>query len=340
MPEAFAASPDVCAQEAPTGPLRTHAPGRDRTSARDRDVASKHAAVRPAPERVDAHPHPQGVPDALRESIRRAISARPKDAFGKGVKKPSAKTPVREAPASSAAPAKKGGASVLLGALVVVVVLLWALGQAGGCAASCARSPQDAPGSAGSSASPIAADSAEDPASGGAEVAYVDDEREIAEVADAATSALKSLPTRSAIVDHVAAGLDGKLASRLDYTAGECGLDSRELARWLMRMATGTVDQGDVYVYSNGTASVFVQMRGIPVYAYVSKAYDIASAQAGWKDGTPEGKKHAIAFALEAAKGSSSWSGAYISFDMKKARAGWELDEQAFFATADHLYGL
>ena len=284
---------------------------------------------------LDEHPHPQGVSDRLRQTIAHTTSARPKDAFGKGMKKPQATARVegKKPAASENAPKKKS----CLGSIFGIIIALILLSQIGGCVASCVGDVFDSLDGEDSSwfeesGSERQGDSSD------LTYSFSSDAADEAAALACARDALASLDSRERIVEHLSQGINKEYANKFGFSADDAGVDTKELALWLIDGVSCAIDDSDVFVYTDGTADVFADCTNIPVYGYVS-AVDDAARSLGKRSGTPT--KQQVAAATESAKEHAASGSAFIMFSLVKTDVGWTLDEDAFMEdTADHLFGL
>ena len=266
---------------------------------------------------LEEHPHPKGVSDRLRQTMAHTTSGRPKDAFGKGMKKPQATVrPEDGKPASpEEAPKKKSCLSSIFGIIIALILL----SQVGGCVASCVGDVFD---------------SIDDETSSW----FEDSGSERQDGSSSARDALASLDSREKIVDRIAQGINARYVKMFGFSADDAGIDSKELARWFIEGASCTVGDDDVFVYTDGTADVFADSTSVPVYNFVSAVDDGARSLA---TGSRTPTKQQVAAATETAKEHASSEYAFIMFSLVKTDAGWVLDEDAFVSdTADHLFGL
>ena len=284
---------------------------------------------------LEEHPHPKGVSDRLRQTIAHTTSGRPKDAFGKGMKKPHATVGAEGGkPASpEEAPKKKS----CLGSIFGIIIALILLSQVGGCVASCVGDILDSFDDYTSSWFEDSGSERRDDSSSSM-YSFSNDEADEAAALACARDALASLDSREKIVDHIAQGINARYVEMLGFSADDAGVDSKELARWFIEGASCTVGDDDVFVYTDGTADVFADCTSGPVYSFVSAVDDAARSFAA---GSRTPAKQQVAAATETAKEHVSSEYAFIMFSLVKTDAGWVLDEDDFVGnTADHLFGL
>lgn len=284
---------------------------------------------------LEEHPHPKGVSDRLRQTMAHTTSGRPKDAFGKGMKKPQATVrPEDGKPASpEEAPKKKSCLSSIFGIIIALILL----SQVGGCVASCVGDVFD---SIDDETSSWFEDSGSERQGGSSSStnSFSNDEADEAAALASARDALASLDSREKIVDRIAQGINARYVKMFGFSADDAGIDSKELARWFIKGASCTVGDDDVFVYTDGTADVFADCASVPVYNFVSAVDDAARSLAA---GSRTPTKQQVAAATETAKEHANSEYAFIMFSLVKTDAGWVLDEDAFVSdTADHLFGL
>lgn len=258
-----------------------------------------------------------------------ATSGRPKDAFGKGMKKPQATArPEGSKPVSTGeAPKKKFPLGSVFGIAIAGVLIT----QVGGCVASCVGEIVD-------SLDVEPSISERQGGSSGVTYDFSNDAADEAAALACARDALASLDSHEKIVERISQGINGKYVDRFGFSADDAGVDSKELARWFIEGASCTVGDDDVFVYTDGTADVFADCTSVPVYNFVSAVDDAATSLAA-SSRTPT--KQQVAAATETAKEHASSEYAFIMFSLVKTDAGWVLDEDAFVSdTADHLFGL
>ena len=284
---------------------------------------------------LEEHPHPKGVSDRLRQTMAHATSGRPKDAFGKGMKKPQATVRAEGGkPASpEEAPKKKSCLSSIFG----IIIALFLLSQVGGCVASCVGDVFDSIDDDTSSWFENSGSERQDGSSSSMN-SFSNDEADEAAALTSAREALASLDSHEKIVDRIAQGINARYVKMFGFSADDAGIDSKELARWFIEGASCTVGDDDVFVYTDGTADVFADCTSVPVYNFVSAVDDAARSLA---TGSRTPTKQQVAAATETAKEHVSSEYAFIMFSLVKTDAGWVLDEDDFVSnTADHLFGL
>ena len=284
---------------------------------------------------LEEHPHPKGVSDRLRQTIAHTTSGRPKDAFGKGMKKPQATMGVEGGkPASPEETPKKKSC---LGSIFGIIIALVLISQVGGCVASCVGDIAD---SFDDDTSSWFDDSGSERQGDSSASTYnfSNDEADEAAALASARDALASLDSYERIVDRIAQGINAGYVKMFGFSADDAGVDSKELARWFIEGASCAVGDDDVFVYTDGTADVFADCTSVPVYNFVSAVDDAARSLA---TGSRTPTKQQVAAATETAKERASSEYAFIMFSLVKTDAGWVLDEDDFVSnTADHLFGL
>lgn len=284
---------------------------------------------------LEEHPHPKGVSDRLRRTIAHTTSGRPKDAFGKGMKKPQSTVGVEGGkPASPEETPKKKSC---LGSIFGIIIALILISQVGGCVASCVGDIVDSFDDDTSSWFDDSGSERQDGSSSSMN-SFSNDEADEAAALASARDALASLDSHEKIVDRIAQGINARYVKMFGFSADDAGIDSKELARWFIEGASCTVGDDDVFVYTDGTADVFADCTSVPVYNFVSAVDDAARSLA---TGSRAPTKQQVAAATETAKEHASSEYAFIMFSLVKTDAGWMLDEDAFVSdTADHLFGL
>ena len=164
-----------------------------------------------------------------------------------------------------------------------------------------------------------------------------DDADEAAALA-CARDALASLDSHEKIVERISQGINRKYVDRFGFSADDAGVDSKALARWFIEGASCTVDDDDIFVYTDGTADVFADSMSVPVYNFAS-AVDDAATSLGSGSGDPT--KQQVAAATETAKEHASSEYSFIMFSLVKKGSEWMLNEDDFVSnTVDHLFGL
>ena len=284
---------------------------------------------------LEEHPHPKGVSDRLRQTMAHATSGRPKDAFGKGMKKPQSTVGVEGSkPASPEETPKKKSC---LGSIFGIFIALILISQVGSCVASCVGDIAD---SFDDDTSSWFDDSGSE-RQGDFSVStynFSNDEADEAAALASARDALASLDSYEKIVDCIAQGINAGYAKMFGFSADDAGVDSKELARWFIEGASCTVGDDDAFAYTDGTADVFADCTSVPVYNFVSAVDDAARLLAA---GSRTPTKQQVAAATETAKGHARSEYSFIMFSLVKTDAGWVLDEDDFVSnTADHLFGL
>ena len=284
---------------------------------------------------LEEHPHPKGVSDRLRRTIVHTTSGRPKDAFGKGMKKPQSTVGVEGGkPASPEETPKKKSC---LGSIFGIIIALILISQVGSCAASCVGDIADSFDNDTSSWFDDSGSERQDGSSSSMN-SFSNDEADEAAALASAREALASLDSHEKIVDRIAQGINARYVKMFGFSADDAGIDSKELARWFIEGASCTVGDDDVFVYTDGTADVFADCTSVPVYNFVSAVDNAARSLAA---GSRTSTKQQVAAATETAKGHVSSEYSFIMFSLVKTDAGWVLDEDDFVSnTADHLFGL
>ena len=284
---------------------------------------------------LEEHPHPKGVSDRLRQTIAHTTSGRPKDALGKGMKKP--QSTVRVEGGKQASPEETPKKKSCLGSIFGIIIALILISQVGSCVASCVGDIAD---SFDDDTSSWFDDSGSE-RQGDSSVStynFSNDEADEAAALASARDALASLDSYEKIVDCIAQGINARYVKMFGFSADDAGVDSKELARWFIEGASCTVGDDDVFAYTDGTADVFADCTSVPVYNFVSAVDDAARSLAA---GSRTPTKQQVAAATESAKEHASSEYSFIMFSLVKTDAGWVLDEDDFVSsTADHLFGL
>ena len=178
-------------------------------------------------------------------------SGRPKDAFGKVMKKPQATVrPEGGKPASpEEAPKKKSCLSSIFGIIIALILI----SQVGGCVASCVGDVFD---SIDDDTSSWFEDSGSERQGGSSSStsSFSNDEADEAAALASARDALASLDSCEKIVDRIAQRINARYVKMFGFSADDAGIDSKELARWFIEGASCTVGDDDVFVYTDGTA--------------------------------------------------------------------------------------
>ena len=284
---------------------------------------------------LEEHPHPKGVSDRLRQTIAHTTSGRPKDALGKGMKKP--QSTVRVEGGKQASPEETPKKKSCLSSIFGIIIALILLSQVGGCVASCVGDIAD---SFDDDTSSWFDDSGSERQGDSSASTYnfSNDEADEAAALASARDALVSLDSYEKIVDCIAQGINARYVKMFGFSADDAGVDSKELARWFIEGASCTVGDDDVFAYTDGTADVFADCTSVPVYNFVSAVDDAARSLAA---GSRTPTKQQVAAATESAKEHTSSEYSFIMFSLVKTDAGWVLDEDDFVSsTADHLFGL
>ena len=284
---------------------------------------------------LEEHPHPKGVSDRLRQTIAHTTSGRPKDAFGKGMKKPQAT--VRAEGGKPASPEEAPKKKSCLGSIFGIIIALILISQVGSCVASCVGDIADSFDNDTSSWFDGSGSERQGDSSAST-YNFSNDEADEAAALASARDALASLDSYERIVDRIAQGVNARYVKMFGFSADDAGVDSKELARWFIEGASCTVGDDDVFAYTDGTADVFADCTSVPVYNFVSAVDDAARSLAA---GSRTPTKQQVAAATESAKEHTSSEYSFIMFSLVKTDAGWVLDEDDFVSsTADHLFGL
>ena len=170
---------------------------------------------------LEEHPHPKGVSDRLRQTIAHTTSGRPKDAFGKGMKKPQATVRAEGGkPASpEEAPKKKSCLSSIFGIIIALILL----SQVGGCVASCVGDVFDSIDDDTSSWFEDSGSERQDGSSSSMN-SFSNDEADEAAALASARDALASLDSYEKIVDCIAQGINARYVKMFGFSADDAGV--------------------------------------------------------------------------------------------------------------------